>query len=301
MTDHAAIDRDQEDRLFLLRNALEQRLLQLLPAYGEENRISQAMSDATLTQGKRIRPLLLLLTAQDLAKGTLPSGSLELACAIEFVHAASLMLDDLPCMDNAQLRRGQPTIHCQYGQDVTLLAAVALLSLAFSVIANTDKLSAQQRTLAVSELAKSIGSQGLVMGQYQDLSAGKTERSSEAINQTNALKTSTLFDAAFQLAAIAADASSDQQQALHTIALELGQAFQLLDDLSDGAPDSGKEQNKDQGKSTLVNLLGHASARQQLLSHLQRADAQFSLVSNEYQLTQHFISFWFHQRLASLD
>ena len=121
-----------------LLNDIEQRLDQLLPVESERDLVGAAMREGALAPGKRIRPLLLLLAARDLCCSATPAGLLDLACAVETVHAASLILDDMPCMDDAQLRRGRPTIHCQYGEHVAILAAVALLGKAFGVVATAE-------------------------------------------------------------------------------------------------------------------------------------------------------------------
>lgn len=281
-----------------LRKAIEHHLDSLLPLTAERDPVTQAMREAALAPGKRIRPLLMLLACRDLGCADRHPGLLDLACAVEMVHAASLMLDDIPCMDNAAMRRGRPTIHRQFGESVAILAAVALLSKAFGVVSQADGLTDTGRALAVAELSTAVGMQGLVKGQYQDLSDGVHARSSEAIDTTNNLKTGMLFSASLQMAAIAANASDAVRARFRSFALDFGQAFQLLDDLADGLTTTGKDSNKDVGKSTLASVIGHDGVRQRLREHLERADEHLSSACIKGAATQQFMHSWFNQQLA---
>jgi len=289
---------DPDEELTLLKEALQRRLDQLLPAGNQHDLVSAAMREGTLAQGKRIRPLLLILTARDLGCDAHHPGLLDLACAVEMVHAASLMLDDVPCMDNAMLRRGSPTIHRQFGEYVAILAAVALLSNAFGVVAAADGFSNESRNQAVSELSAAVGLQGLVQGQFRDLSEGSLPRGEDDIAATNELKTSMLFGATLQIAAIAADAAPMVCQRLRCFARDLGQAFQLLDDLADGHSDTGKDIDKDLGKSTLVATLGAEAVRQRLREHLHSADDHFVHACGPQGSTRRFLYSWFERQLA---
>ena len=265
---------DFGQRVGALRAQVDARLDQWLPPAPPQDAIGNAMRDGTLAPGKRIRPLLLLLTLQDLQGETGSDAGLDLACALEMVHAASLFMDDMPCMDNAELRRGRPTIHLQFGEDVAVLGSVALLSQAFSIAASPTDIPAQTRNQLVKLLAQATGAQGLVRGQFHDLREGQRARPLEAIAHTNRLKTCPLFTAAVEFAALLSDASASCTRHLNGFATELGLAFQLLDDLSDGlSPQQiGKDSGKDAGKSTVVALLGPEAARQHVEEHLARAE-----------------------------
>lgn len=265
---------DFERKLSALRAQVNQKLDQWLPQSPPQDLIGTAMRNGTLAPGKRIRPLLLLLALEDLRPDLHTDSALDLACALEMVHAASLFLDDMPCMDNAELRRGQPTIHRQYGEDVAVLGAVALLSQAFSVAASPADIPAPTRNQLVRLLSQATGAQGLVRGQYHDLREGQRARPLEAITHTNRLKTCPLFTAAVEFAALLAEASGSRMHSLSGFATELGMAFQLLDDLADGlSPQQiGKDAGKDAGKSTVVALLGPEAARQHAEEHLARAE-----------------------------
>lgn len=272
-----------------VRDEIEARLAQLLPAPGNErDLVALAMRDSALAPGKRMRPMLLVLAARGL--GCPGEQAVELGCAVEMVHAASLVLDDMPCMDNAQLRRGQPTTHLSYGEDVAILAAIALLSRAFGVVAGASGLPAGTRTQLVATLANAVGMQGLVRGQFEDLREGAAPRSAEQIAVTNDLKTGVLFGATLQMAALLGNADENTTQALQGFALELGQAFQLYDDLQDNCADNAKDTGKDAGKSTLVALLGEARVRERLHSHMERAMAYLQQVFGAEQAISSYVA-----------
>lgn len=261
-----------------LRARVDERLLAWIPApQPDTDTVSCAMHACALAPGKRLRPLLLLLAAEDL--GVEAGDVIDAACALEMVHAASLALDDLPCMDDAQLRRGRPALHVLHGDDVAILAAVALLGQAFAA-AGSSSLAPAVRVRCMTVLAEAIGPRGLVGGQCRDLRDGRVQRSAESIVQTNQLKTGSLFTAAVEMAALAAHADVATRAALTAFATELGQAFQLADDIADACGSTvvlGKDVGRDAGKSTLVALLGLKAARECLAGHMERAQASLQL------------------------
>lgn len=260
-----------------VRASIDRRLDQLLPAGGNErDLVAQAMRESTLAPGKRMRPILLVLAANGL--GHQGEQALELGCAVEMIHAASLVLDDMPCMDDARLRRGLPTVHLKFGQDVAILTAIALLSRAFAIIAGLEQVQAQVRTQLVEVLANAVGAQGLVRGQFQDLRDGAGQRGAEQIALTNTLKTGVLFGAIMDMAWMVSGATACKRQPLQGFALELGQAFQLYDDLQDNCPDSAKDQGKDAAKSTFVALFGPERVTLRLHEHLRKAQGHLDEV-----------------------
>ncbi|AHL77096.1 geranylgeranyl pyrophosphate synthase [Stutzerimonas stutzeri] len=265
---------DFDQTVRALRAQIDERLNEWLPQTPPSDVLGTAMREGTLASGKRTRPLLLMLALKDLQDEPAVAVGLDLACALEMVHAASLFLDDMPCMDNAELRRGRPTIHRQYGEDAAVLGSVALLSHAFSIVASPQDIAADIRNQLVRLLAQATGSQGLSRGQFHDLREGKQARPLEAITQTNCLKTCPLFTAAVEFAALLAGASATRTYHLSGFANELGQAFQLLDDLADqlSPQQIGKDAGKDAGKSTVVALLGRDAASQRIEDHLACAE-----------------------------
>ncbi|RYZ00247.1 MAG: polyprenyl synthetase family protein [Comamonadaceae bacterium] len=260
-------------QLGALREDIEQRLAALVPASGPEAGVAAAMHAAVMTPGKRLRPLLMLATGQ--ALGCRSPGLLDLACAIEMVHCASLVLDDMPAMDDARLRRGQPTVHLRFGEDVAMLAAVALVSESCRVAALAPGLRPAVRVRIVQALCETIGPAGLVHGQYRDLREGDGAGawSAREVAEVNDQKTGLLFAAAMDIAARAAGAGA-AVPALRRAALAIGQAFQLRDDLDDLAtPDHPVTEDpmQDTGKRTLVALAGAAAVRQAIDAQLAKA------------------------------
>lgn len=279
-----------------MRERIEKRLDELLPQEGNErDLVALAMREGTLAPGKRVRPMLLILAAEGL--GHSEDASLDLGCAVEMIHAASLVLDDMPCMDNAQLRRGRPTVHLKFGQDVAILAAIALLSRAFGVVAAIKDVPPANRTRIVEILADTVGMQGLVRGQYQDLRDGQHSRCAEEIALTNRLKTGVLFGAIMDMAWLISSDDERVRLELQGFATELGQAFQLYDDLQDDAFDNAKDQGKDKGKSTFVSLYGQQKVAEQLHAHLSRADKHLHQAYGDTQAISPYLKLVFFKAL----
>ncbi|MBI6669654.1 geranylgeranyl pyrophosphate synthase [Pseudomonas syringae] len=290
----AIIDNGFNERLSRIRASIETRLDELLPESGNErDLVALAMRESTLAPGKRMRPILLMLAAEGLGhEGT---WSLDLGCAVELIHAASLVLDDMPCMDNASLRRGRPTVHLKFGEDVAILTAVALLSRAFGVIASISDLSPAIKTQLVELASNAVGMQGLVRGQYQDLREGQQSRSPKEIAMTNTLKTGVLFSAIVDMAWLISDREETVRPTLRTFAMELGQAFQMYDDLRDKCPDSDKDQGKDEGKSTFVSLYGEDKVTEQLQIHLSNAELNLRRVFGDDDMIAGYMKMVFKQ------
>lgn len=260
----------QSERLLhQLRQRVDEHLAASLPMPESlQDSVALAMREGTLAPGKRLRPLLLLIALSDLGRST--SIGIEPACALEMVHAASLFIDDLPCMDDASMRRGRPTIHLRFGEDVAVLASVALLSHAYGMIAAAPGLSPQHRNAAIAILARSVGTQGLVRGQFRDL---RGESHLDGVMITNQLKTGSLFTAALDLAALLSNTDAEQTSHLRGFASQLGLAYQLLDDVADGLTpqETGKDCQQDIAKTTVVSLLGPHATSQQLTFHRRAA------------------------------
>jgi len=292
---------DHMHELEALRACVEQRIDQLLDDAGDQkDMLAAAMRAGALSAGKRMRPMLVMLVARDL--GCESPALVDVACAVEMVHAASLMLDDMPCMDNAQLRRGKPAIHVQYGEDVTILASVALLSRAFGVLATAQDIPPITRTRLVARLAETIGTQGLVRGQFEDLHGGA--RSLDAIATTNELKTGVLLGVAVDMAAIIAQTDDEIAGSLRKFALAAGHAFQIRDDFHDlpgnDSAVTGKDTGKDLGKSTLLTSLGLDEAQRRLAGHLSDAERHLSDALGATGNTRHFVAGLFAQGRARL-
>jgi geranylgeranyl pyrophosphate synthase len=258
-----------------LRMQVDRRLTELIPGPGEEpGRLGEAAHYALLAPGKRFRPLLTLLAAE--AFGAPISRALDVACAMEMVHAASLVLDDLPSMDDARLRRGRPTTHRVYGEADAILASVGLLTEAFAVIAQAEGLSPKDRVELVAALTGAVGFSGLVAGQALDLAERNRPRTVAEIDQLNHLKTGVLMMAAAEAGARVGGASAAARRELGEFARRIGLAFQIRDDLidaEDGGDHVGKDVGKDAGMTTVVSALGPRAAVAAIETHLDAADA----------------------------
>jgi len=224
--------------------------------------LHEALRYAALAPGKRLRGAVVLATC-DLLQGDAET-ALPLACAVEMVHSASLVLDDLPSMDNATLRRGRPAVHRALGEANAILAAVALLNAAFEAIARVERLRPAVRVAMALRLARAVGADGLVGGQVADLAATGTRLGLEGLEYIHSHKTGALFLAAAEIGALAAAAKERELRALHGYAKNLGLAFQITDDLLDyrGSPAiTGKDAGTDRDKTTFVDLCGIDGAR----------------------------------------
>jgi farnesyl diphosphate synthase len=255
--------------------ATERTMDRLLPRiYGDggdagEARVFEAMRYSALGGGKRLRAFFVLAGATLFKVANVPA--LRTASAIEFVHAYSLIHDDLPSMDNDDLRRGKPSCHRRFDEATAILAGDALQALAFEVLAHEETHGdAAVRAYLVSELAKAAGAHGMVGGQMLDLLAEEqgAEMSIGAITRLQRLKTGALISFSGTAGAILGKAAEPLRAALSAYAHDLGLAFQIVDDLLDvegDAAEIGKTPGKDaaQGKATFVSILGRERARAQ--------------------------------------
>lgn len=229
------------------------------------SRLHQAMSYAVLDGGKRVRPLLVYASAAALGHD---HESLDLpACAVEMIHAYSLVHDDLPDMDDDELRRGKPTVHVAYDPATAILAGDALQALAFQLLADFAAQSPTHASQMVSILAKAAGSRGMCGGQAMDMDAIGKSMTLPELESMHIHKTGALIRAAVQLGALAANASAEQTGHLNHYANCIGLAFQIQDDILDVEGNTetlGKTQGKDQAqdKPTYTSLLGLAEARE---------------------------------------
>jgi geranylgeranyl diphosphate synthase type II len=237
------------------------RLEELVSASsGAPDLLREATRYTLLAPGKRIRPLLTVLAGS--ALGSDHPATLDAACALEMIHSASLILDDLPSMDNAKLRRGRAATHIAFGEDVAILAAISLLSRSFGVVCQAEHLSGSVRAELVCILSHATGAFGLAGGQVADLRPAD-KASTGCAAMVSQLKTGVLFTAAIDMAAAIAGVTDLRRSALHRFAEHIGCAFQLRDDLLDDTAssiDTGKDAGQDRGKATMVNLLGMEDA-----------------------------------------
>lgn len=246
-------------------SAVERRLLELCDLYLPESaRIGQAARYSLLGGGKRVRAVLTLASCE--ISGKDPALAVDYACALEMLHCYSLIHDDLPCMDNDDTRRGRPSCHCQYDEATALLAADALVTAAFEVIANAP-LSAESRVGAAACLAAGGGARGMLYGQELDKKYEHARATEEQLLALHRHKTGALIVAAAELGCLAADAEPSVRDALTRYAAGVGLVFQIVDDILDvtstteelGKPAGSDEAND---KTTFVTLYGLGGAQE---------------------------------------
>lgn len=260
------------DRKSLLEQRLTDYVLQLeIPAQLQESMIYSLQAG-----GKRLRPMLLFATVEGFGESF--QESLPVACAIEMIHTYSLIHDDLPAMDNDDLRRGKPTNHKVFGEATAILAGDALLTFAFQVIATMSETSVDsaQKLLLIVELAKAAGPQGMVGGQAADMEGENKQLTLTELEYIHHHKTGDLLSYAIIAGAILAKASEKDVENLRFFAKHLGLAFQIKDDILDieGSEESlGKPVGSDisNEKSTYPKLLGLDGAKNKLDNHISQA------------------------------
>jgi farnesyl diphosphate synthase len=230
--------------------------------------LGEAMRYAVLDGGKRLRPLLVLATAEAVGEASSGLASLNAACAIELIHAYSLVHDDMPCMDNDVLRRGKPTVHVQFGEAQALLAGDALQTLAFEILTPPNaSVSVEVQAACVGLLARASGYQGMAGGQAIDLASVGQRLTEDQLRQMHRLKTGALLLCSVQMgAACVSGVSAPVQAAFQRFGEALGLAFQVVDDVLDVTADSatlGKTAGKDVAadKPTYVALMGLNAAK----------------------------------------
>ena len=267
---------------------------------GLEARVYEAMRYSALAPGKRLRPLLVLASSR--LFGVSRTGALQVAAAIEMVHAYSLIHDDLPAMDNSDLRRGRPTCHKAFDDATAVLAGDGLLTMAFEVLSEPDTHGDPAvRCELVAALAAAAGGAGMVGGQMIDLIAETRTLDIGAITRLQRMKTGALIAFSCEAGAILAKASSEQRSALKGYAHDLGLAFQIADDLLDvegSSAETGKPVGADAaaGKATFVSILGAERARAQAQLLVDQAVAHLDLFGQRAELLRQVARFVVNRR-----
>ncbi len=267
--------------------AIEEALDQWLPAEGEYPAlIHEAIRYSVLGGGKRLRPILALAATRSL--GCDADRIVRSACAIEYVHCCSLVLDDLPSMDDASMRRGRPTVHRAFGVATAILAANALLMHAFSLIAdNGEAVGAPGSSVAAAtrDLATAVGSYGMVGGQHVDLESSRGGRvDSGTVEYIQSRKTGALFVVAATTGGTLLGAEQPRIDAVASYARKLGFIYQIVDDIMDVEGDEevvGKDLRKDKGKLTFVTLYGVDGARRMAENLVREARSSLSSVGED--------------------
>ena len=259
--------------------------------------ISQACSYVLTNGGKRIRPTLVYAAAQALGHKGHGADLDHVACALEMIHTYSLVHDDLPAMDDDDLRRGRPSCHKAFNEATAILAGDALQAWAFELLADAPGFNAAQRVALIKSLAKAAGLQGMVGGQAMDIGATNTDVNLQQLQSMHAFKTGAIIRAALTMGGIAASASAEQLSALDTYGTHIGLAFQVVDDILDvdgNAETLGKTQGKDSkaNKPTYVSLMGLDGAKkesQRLLQAALEALGEFGVSADSLRGLAHYI------------
>ncbi len=246
-----------------LQEALESLLPKSVQTPLGEGRLAEAMRYAALSEGKRLRPFLVMVTAN--LFGVDRQSAVRAAVAIECIHAFSLVHDDLPALDNDDMRRGQPSCHKQFDEATAILAGDALLTLAFDILADEDTHhSPTVRVELVRACARACGIKGMIGGQMLDIMAEDHDLNVEETARLQRMKTGALFALSCEAGAILGRAPDQSRKALRGYAHDIGLAFQITDDLldvtSDDNPDGSPRQDKSTGKGTYVKLMGKDQA-----------------------------------------
>jgi len=284
-----------DDEIEFWRQAVVRRLDALMAPVGHAgDAVCLAMQAGVVQGGKRVRALMLIGVCRGLGLDPLPL--LDLACSLEMIHAASLSIDDLPCMDDADERRGQPALHLRFGESTALLASIGMLTHAFKTVAEIEDIPVHLRSRLVVLLADAVGPNGLVRGQYRDLASGAGRADAAALKQVNELKTGMLFRAAMLMPAVIAEAEPSTLEAIAQLATDVGHAFQLGDDLQDGRSTTDGSLADLDGHATLVTALGPQRARAKFERHLRHAHQSIAVLFPESRLLTALV-----QRIAAMS
>jgi len=278
---------------------VEEALEKFLPSgEGFADPVVEAMSYSLLAPGKRIRPVLTMLSAE--IAGRSARSVLEAAAAVEMIHSASLILDDLPCMDNAELRRGCETLHRHTDEATAILAADALLMQAFKLIGSAiakSKLLSSQAGQLIGDAADCVGVPGMIGGQWKDLNPG--EKTLETLEYVHSHKTGRLFILSATLGARLARASDTVVECLASYAKNLGLAFQITDDILNFQSSSsilGKDVHTDIDKVTFVTTFGLESARAVAAELVQTAKASLAPFGGQARLLAQLADYVYQRR-----
>ena len=283
-------------RQALVERALEEELAKTAVL---DTTLRASMAYSLMAGGKRLRPILLMAAAD--AVGADGTKFLSAAAALEMIHTYSLIHDDLPAMDNDDLRRGKPTNHVVYGDGIAILAGDALLTLAFSVILRQKDVPAEALLRVVDEISRAAGAEGMVGGQVLDLMAEGRQISMEELRRMHMGKTGALFHAALRSGAILAGATEKQLTALTAYADHFGLAFQITDDILDvigTAEDIGKPVGSDEKnhKSTYVTLTSLSEAEALARRTVDEAIAALSVFGAEAAFLRELVAYLVHRK-----
>ncbi|PCI86251.1 MAG: farnesyl-diphosphate synthase [Hyphomicrobiales bacterium] len=275
------------DQLAQTQAVIETRIAEVLAGQKQQNQLEEAMRYGALAGGKRLRPFLILAAANLFTDDV--SNALDTAVALELIHCSSLIHDDLPAMDDDDLRRGQPTCHIQFDEATAILVGDAFLSLTFEMMSTDPKIAPNTRLKLIHSLTLASGRYGMIGGQMDDIEAEKKNLTLDEIVSLQQKKTGALFEYACEAGAIIGGATEQQQLALKNYAKHFGLAFQITDDILDvtgSESEVGKRLNKDEeaGKETFVSLIGLEAAQKAALDTINDAKQEVAIFGDKAKL-----------------
>lgn len=273
---------------------INETLHQFIENNDTPNSLQSSMAYSVNAGGKRIRPLLILATLEDL--GAQSKDALKVACAVEFLHAYSLIHDDLPCMDDDDYRRGKKTNHKVYGEAIAVLAGDALQTLAFELLTDLSSTSSEVALKLVRLLSIAAGANGMVAGQVLDIEGEEKELTLHELQMVHLNKTGALLSFCIEAGAVLAEVDETKRTHLLTYAENIGLAFQIQDDILDvtsTTQELGKEVGSDETKqkTTYPSLLGLEGARVQLNHHHKLAKQSLAFLEDENSLLSMFADY----------
>lgn len=277
------------------RALIEKRLQELIPsAEIEPQKLHESVRYSLFADAKRFRPVFAMSVANVFRVNE--DEMLDAACTLEMVHTCSLILDDLPCMDAATMRRGKPANHIVFGEDIAILAAFYLLNRAYGILADYKKslFSPILSTQFVATLSRAISSDGVIGGQVMDLRSKNEPIDLETLEFIHSRKTGALFIASAEMGASYAKARDTERHTVLNFAKNLGLAFQITDDILDATSDQesiGKDTGMDQGKTTFITFCGLDGARQLANELIDTAEQTLQPLRGRAQLLLDFAEF----------
>ena len=266
---------------------IDKMLGQILSGDNTPNTLQSSMTYSVNAGGKRIRPLLVLATLEDL--GATSKDALKVACAVELIHAYSLIHDDLPCMDDDDFRRGKLTNHKVYGEAMAVLAGDALQAIAFETLTDLPNTSPKVAIKLIRLLTIASGARGMVAGQVLDIEGEEKVLTLQELENVHLNKTGALLSFCIEAAAILAEVDEEKMHHLKAFAKNIGLAFQIQDDILDvtsTTEELGKNAGSDEtlNKMTYPTILGLEGAKEQLSHHHQLAKESLSFISHDQSL-----------------
>lgn len=287
---------NMSDYLIKNKSIVDKALIKYLPQPEDiSSELAEAMRYSITAGGKRLRPILMLAVARMFNKD--PKLVLQAACAVEYIHTSTLVLDDLPCMDNSDLRRGSPSVHKKFGQSTAVLASYALVALAFELLMKNAKAVSHDSKLALDvteSMSRAMGHKGICAGQYVDLKSGSKKIDLKSLKFLHEHKTADLFVASCRIAGYLSGARSEQLEALSDYGKYLGLAFQAYDDmlsLNKTDAELGKQTKKDINSPNIVNLFGPEKARGLLKKYSQEAESALRVFGNKSSVLNGFVDY----------